>query len=106
MPPRKTRPNDGVLQDGRPSWVQQSRHLTFASEVILRLKHDAPNMELILVAFEEEGWPERIDDPLPATNGINRKQHLRDTLRNLNRRTSRVRFHSDGTGQGIRWEAI
>jgi hypothetical protein len=33
--------------------------------VVKEFKLPAPNQETILTAFQEEGWPPRIDDPLP-----------------------------------------
>jgi hypothetical protein len=73
--------------------------------VIKRFRQPAAAQECILAAFEEQGWPPRIDDPLPRRSDRNAKQHLRDTVRNLNRhqRGRRIVFEADGTGQGVLW---
>jgi hypothetical protein len=60
------------------------------------------------MALEEEGWPPRIDDPLPMVAELDAKQRLHDTIKNLNRHQHRrcLRFFGDGTGQGVCWEWI
>ena len=60
------------------------------------------------MAFEEDGWPARIDDPLPPAKKIDAKQRLHDTIKNLNRNQKQrlIRFMGDGTGQGVRWKPI
>ncbi len=58
------------------------------------------------MAFQEEGWPVRIDDPLPPVSESEPKQRLRETIRSLNRNQKErlVRFKGDGTGEGVLWE--
>ena len=60
--------------------------------------HLAPNQAMILSTFEEEGWPNRIDDPL--TPG-----RLRQTLKDLQKKfkNAPITFRADGTGEGILW---
>lgn len=89
----------------RPSWDRARRVLMFAGHVIKRFNWPARNQELILTAFEEMGWPERIDDPLPVTEGISQKDRLHDTIKCLNRKRliKSIRFAGDGTGQGVCW---
>jgi hypothetical protein len=76
--------------------------------VVKRFRQPAEQQELVLAAFEEQGWPPRIDDPLPGGNGVNAKQRLRDAMKNLNRhqRNRRIRFEADGTGKGILWRPV
>jgi hypothetical protein len=65
--------------------------------------------ELILTAFQEEDWAERIDDPLtPLCNGNAQSNRLRNQVQALNRRLDEklIRFCMDGTGQGICWEFV
>ena len=71
-----------------------------------RFQLPSRNQETILSAFEEEGWPPRIDDPLPPAVDCDPKQRLRDTIKSLNRNRKlvRIRFKGDGTGQGVLWE--
>ena len=40
--------------------------------------------EAILEAFEEEGWPPAIDDPLPPHPEQDPKRRLRNTIKSLN----------------------
>lgn len=89
----------------RPSWDRTRRVLMFAAQVIKRFNWPARNQELILTAFEEMGWPDRIDDPLPVTEGISQKDRLHDTIKCLNRKRliKSIRFTGDGTGQGVCW---
>lgn len=91
--------------NSRPSWDKARRILVFAGTVIKRFNWPARNQELILTAFEEMGWPDRIDDPLPITDGISQKDRLHDTIKCLNRKRlfKSIRFTGDGTGQGVCW---
>jgi hypothetical protein len=59
-----------------------------------------------LSAFEEDRWPPVIDDPLPPKPEQDTKRRLHDTIKALNRNQHRdaIRFHGNGTGEGIRWE--
>jgi hypothetical protein len=92
--------------EDRPHWDRRTRTLFFGDRVVKRLRRTAPIAELILQAFEDQGWPFRIDDPLPAWRGHNAKQRLHDSIQNLNRRLgSRLLiFRGDGFGKGVCWE--
>jgi len=74
--------------------------------VIKRFRQKRRDQETILAAFEEQGWPPRIDDPLPGREGLDRRRHLRDTTDNLNRHQQHrlIKFMGDGTGQGVPWD--
>ena len=79
--------------------------MLFKGKLIRRIRSVsvAKNAVRILDAFEEEGWPVRIDDPLsPSKN----QQCLHATIRRLNDDLSAIRFHADGTGAGIVWEEL
>ena len=60
------------------------------------------------MAFEEDGWPSRIDDALPPVVGLVTKRRLRDTIKSLNRRQKNrlIRFKGDGTGEGVCWQLM
>ncbi len=92
-----------VLQ---PKWDDQRRQLRVAAEVVKEFKLPSPNQETVLMAFEEEGWPPRIDDPLPPLAQLDPRRRLHDTIKALNRKQKHalVRFMGDGSGEGIRWE--
>jgi hypothetical protein len=76
--------------------------------VVKQFKVPAANQERILAAFEEDGWPIRIDDPLPPAVEQDPKRRLHDTINSLNRNQKRplIRFIGDGSGQGIRWQLV
>jgi hypothetical protein len=105
---------DVVVRSGKPSmanpnstpkWDLERRELRVGSHIVKQFKTPAANQERILAAFEEEGWPARIDDPLPPQIDQDPKRRLHDTINSLNRNQKRrlIRFMGDGTGEGIRW---
>jgi hypothetical protein len=93
---------------GRPCWDGERRVLWWRGRVVKELRREAPGQEPVLAAFEARGWPERVDDPLEDEVGVDPKQRLRDTVKNLNRGLPRatIRFHTDGTGRRLVWEAL
>jgi hypothetical protein len=97
-----------VAEFSRPRWNSELHELYFHGELVKRYTRPSPNQELILEAFQEEGWPPRIDDPLPPAPDQDPKQRIRDAIKNLNRHQNRplIRFQGDGTGQGVRWTAL
>jgi hypothetical protein len=90
----------------QPKWDDQRRQIRVGDHVVKEFKLPAPNQETILTAFEEEGWPPRIDDPLPPVSDLDPRRRLHDTIQALNRkqRQDLLRFMGDGSGEGIRWE--
>ncbi len=91
-----------------PHWDRDRHTLRVQGQLVKEFKVPSPNQETILTAFEEDGWPPRIDDPLPMVHGIEPKRRLQDTVKSLNRnqRVRLVRFMGDGTGEGVRWEFV
>lgn len=89
-----------------PQWDAESRKLKVEDQLVKRFKWPAANQEAVLCAFQEEGWPERIDDPLPPQPEQNSKRRLADTIKCLNRKQANglIQFRGDGTGEGIVWE--
>jgi hypothetical protein len=87
----------------RPRWDARTREVWFRSRLVKRLRRTAPNQECVLAAFEETGWPRRMDDPLPR--GADR---LRETVKSLNRGQlwPALRFTIEADGQGLRWVAV
>lgn len=58
-----------------------------------------------LEAFQLEGWPEWIADPLPRGE-VDALERLYNTVKRLNRHfADLVHFSCDGHGAGIRWRA-
>ena len=68
-----------------PSWDSELQELTVGTTIIKRFKVPARNQETILAAFQEEGWPVFLDDPLPPLSEIDPKRRLHDTINSLNR---------------------
>lgn len=87
----------------RPRWDRDTGKLHYGGKLARQVQNPgrATNIVAILDAFEEQGWPARIDDPLPDGGD---KQRLREAIRTLNQGLSRLRFRADGTGSGICWE--
>jgi len=90
----------------KPKWDRDRHEFRLGDRLIKVYKLPSPNQEAILMALEEEGWPPRIDDPLPLHPDIDPKRRLHDAIKGLNRnqKSRLVRFMGDGTGEGIRWE--
>lgn len=90
----------------QPCWDRDRQELRVGRCVVKRFKVPAPNQEVVLAVFDEEGWPVRIDDPLPPRPDLDAKRRLHDTINSLNRnqKTPLIRFLGDGTGQGVRWQ--
>ncbi len=92
--------------DTQPHWDATRRELRLGGLVVKRFKQPARDQELVLAAFEEEGWPPHIDDPLPPRSGQDPKRHLHNTITNLNRaqRHPILHFEGDGLGRGVCWK--
>jgi len=88
-----------------PQWDAAQKVLRFNGVVVKRFPYPAPNQEVILAAFEEETWPQRIDNPLRPTAEEDVQTRLHDTIKCLNRKmiNAFIRFCGDGTGTGIVW---
>src|SRR5262249_56888891 len=82
------------------------RSLMFRGQLVKQFKVPAANQEIVLVAFEEESWPARIDDPLPLVPALEPKRRLHDTINSLNphQRAPLLRFFGDGSGEAVCWE--
>jgi hypothetical protein len=89
-----------------PRWDAECRELRWGAMLVKRFRVPALNQELILAAFEEEGWPPHLDDPLPQEANTDPKQRLQDTIKRLNRHQVNrlIHFRGDGSGTGILWE--
>jgi hypothetical protein len=112
LQPTKQQPiesgHGGHNGNASPKWDRDRRELRIGSKLVKVFKLPSPMQEAILMAFEEEQWPPRIDDPLPGHPDLLPKRRLHDTIKSLNRnqKNSLIRFMGDGTGEGIRWELI
>jgi hypothetical protein len=89
----------------RPAWERERAVLRFGPVVVKEFHKPADAQWRILDAFEEEGWPQRIDDPLPADRDLDRRDRLRTAIRHLNEAQSGlIRFQAVGTGDAVTWE--
>jgi hypothetical protein len=91
-----------------PKWDSERRELRLTGKLVKQFKWPAINQETILAAFQEEGWPRRIDDPLSPAPEIDPKRRLHDTIKCLNRNQKNLLLHfrGDGTGEGVYWERV
>lgn len=89
-----------------PHWDSSRHELRIGGRLVKQFKQPSPNQETILMAFEEEQWPARIDDPLPPASEQCPKRRLHDAIKCLNRNHKNwlVHFRGDGTGEGVVWE--
>src|SRR5688572_2075781 len=49
----------------KPLWNSDLCRLFWGNLLVKEYRAPAPNQQLVLASFQEEGWPHRIDDPLP-----------------------------------------
>ena len=95
-----------VAKDLRPRWDAEMRELWLGDSLVKAFKQPAPNQETILAAFDEDGWPPRIDNPLSPPPDDDGKRRLHDAITRLNRhqKNALLHFRSDNNGDGVRWE--
>ena len=86
-----------------PQWDKERRELSFSGHVVKRYRQPAKNQIPILEAFQIEGWPARIDDPLPFAKDGDSRQRLADAVLSLNKNDT-IQFELDGTRAGILWK--
>ena len=87
-----------------PCWDVERRELRLGHEVVKRFRRPARNQEIILGAFQEDGWPPRIDNPLSDNGDTCAVDRLHEAVRRLNHQERcLLRFRSDGNGLGVQW---
>jgi hypothetical protein len=94
--------------DTKPAWDARRRELRVGDFLVKRFRVPAENQSLVLSAFEEEGWPAYIDDPLPMKSKIVPKQRLHNAITRLNgsQLVPILRFHGNGNGDAIGWQLL
>jgi hypothetical protein len=99
---------NGQKPKAAPHWDGQRHQFRVGGVLVKEFKVHSPNQETVLAAFQEEGWPPRIDDPLPPHAEIDPKRRLHDTIKSLNRNQKNrlIQFMGDGSGEAVRWEPI
>jgi hypothetical protein len=100
-PPWNGAPGTGAL----PVWDHDRRELRLGEALVKLYRQPARNQERILAAFQEDGWPPRIDNPLSGSAEVSALDRLHEAVKKLNRQRRRLlRFRSDGNGLGVQWE--
>jgi hypothetical protein len=91
-----------------PVWNKDTGELSIGGKVAKRIKNIklAIHVVRILDDFARDGWPPRIDDPLPFAGESERKRRLKLAVESLNDGIAGMRFHRDGSTTGIVWEKI
>jgi hypothetical protein len=89
----------------KPKWDAARRELSLGGRMVKQFHVPARNQELILSAFQEQDWPESIDDPLTGEIDIDPKTRLNDAVYRLNHKqlASLLRFHVNRHGSGVCW---
>ena len=105
-PPAAHNLNGSTAAAFKPCWNSMRRESCLGDMVVKHFRVPAQIQQLILSAFEEECWPEHIDDPLPGSGDIDTHTRLHDTIHRLNgHQTNRLlRFRGNGNGTGVCWE--
>lgn len=86
-----------------PSWDSASRELRFSGQTIrkVRVMREPSNVQRLLDAFEAQGWPPRIDNPLPGAD----EDQLHQALQQLKTKLSGITFSSQQGGKAVCWSA-
>jgi hypothetical protein len=95
-----------AARETRPHYDATRRELQWRGRLVKRLKRAGCNQTAVLIAFENLGWPARIENPLESDGLTDTKAQLRETVRALNagqEQDARIQFHSDDGG--VRWQA-
>jgi hypothetical protein len=92
-----------------PLWDPVGRRLWFHGRLVKEFSKPAPDQTALLAAFQRVGWMSHVFDPLDPRPDETRavlQRRLRHAVRNLNSGLPRgtLRFRSDGSGYGVRWE--
>jgi hypothetical protein len=89
-----------------PNYDGQLRELSFGGTMVHRCAPQARNMIAVLTAFQAQGWPRWIVDPLGNGPESDFEKHLHDTVGALNhaQKPRLIRFSSTGADRTIRWD--
>jgi hypothetical protein len=82
--------------------------LSVGDIIVKQFDKPAQNQRAILSAFQREGWPPHIENPLEHDRLMDDSQRMADAVYRLNRdqKPLRIRFRRDGRGLGITWELV
>ena len=97
----------GRCSSCRPAWINSRGELRFRDQTVAHLAYEESYQRTVVDAFDQRGWPKRLQDPLPRADddGVNVKERLRNTVKNLNRQLkgSGLRFYVTGAGRLVGW---
>jgi hypothetical protein len=77
--------------------------LRVGDEIVRKVASNATNLQLILGAFEEEGWPDSIYNPI-SNRSKQGGQRTHDAVNELNKGLTKVRFRVSGGAERIHWD--
>jgi hypothetical protein len=99
---------EGAVGPELPVWDGSAGELRYLGQLVKRFRKATSNQRAVLEAFQGEGWPEQLADPLPNDPAVSRKCRLQDTIKNLNRDHHRqlLRFYTPEGGGGIAWKRL
>ncbi len=90
----------------RPRWDKEGRALFVGEYLVKRYRQASDNQTIVLLTFEDDGWPEVIDDPLPQVSDVPPKKRLASTIESLNGHHANpglISFHAARRGEGVRY---
>lgn len=92
----------------RPCWDADLRQLRLGDWIVKEFRQPSARQVAVLSAFQAQGWPPRINDPLSATDVGNVQGLLHYTIQNLNRNQlwKLIHFFGDGTRRGVCWRLL
>jgi len=99
------REDGGISNELTPVWDPDFRELRYDGILVKRLSAVAANQAKILAAFQEEGWPQRIFDPLSPSGTQPPARRLRRAIYQLNKAVNAplLHFHTNGDGISVCW---
>jgi hypothetical protein len=91
-----------------PCWDAELRQLQVGGQIVKEFRQPSTRQVAVLSAFQSQGWPPRIDDPLSAPGQDSVHGLLHYTIQNLNRYQvlKLIHFYGDGTRRGVRWRLV
>lgn len=91
---------DGATIPPKPRWDGDRRELWLGETLCRQFRQPAANQETVLAKFQAEGWPARIDNPLPYGG-----KQLGDAISMFNARAAGIVLRRSGDN-GILWEPV
>ncbi len=89
---------------GRPHWDEATHTLYWHGCIVKHFRHDAPNQVAVLYTLQAQRRARWVSiEP----KEIGTKEHLHDTIKNLNRNVRPyLRFNQEGSGNRVGWKPM